>query len=81
MEAAGAIRADVVVLTSSESADQLLTLIDRQREPALLRAPVAAMSQRIAAHAREIGFSGPMAVAPETSDDGLIAAIRQLASG
>jgi hypothetical protein len=38
------------------------------------------MSHRIAAHAREIGFSGPMAVAPETSDDGLIAAIRQLAS-
>lgn len=80
MQAVGAQRADILVLTSSESADQLLKLINDQGQASLLRTPVAAMSRRVAAHARDIGFIGEMAIAPETSDDGLMQAILQLAA-
>lgn len=80
IEAAGAIRPDILVLTSNESVDQMLKLIRRQQQTTLLRCSIAVMSERIAAHARVLGFSGPVAVAPQTSDDGLMQAIVQLAA-
>jgi uroporphyrinogen-III synthase len=79
IQATGASRADILVLTSNETVDQLFRLIQRQQQTALLRCSIAVMSERIAAHARALGFVGAAAVAPQTSDEGLMQAIVQLA--
>jgi uroporphyrinogen-III synthase len=79
MTAAGVSQPDVIVVTSIQSTEELIRLIEEQRKVEWRSLPVAALSARIAARAEALGFTGGVAVAPEMSDAGLLAAIQQLA--
>ncbi len=72
---------DVVVLTSVEAAEHLEHLLAAQGLQSLLAVPVAALSERIAQRARELGYTGRMELADETSDAGLLRAIERLVAG
>jgi uroporphyrinogen-III synthase len=78
LDAAGVSRPDVIVLTSNEAANQLLYLLQDQQVTHLRHCSIAVMSARIANHVRGLGFDGRVEVAPDTSDAGIMVAIRKL---
>lgn len=65
---------DLMVLTSVESVDALMMLLDKMHHADACNIPVAALSERIAARLRALGFAR-VGVAPETNDAGLLEAL------
>ncbi|MDZ7748216.1 MAG: uroporphyrinogen-III synthase [Halofilum sp. (in: g-proteobacteria)] len=68
---------DIVTVTSSEGLANLLAVLDEPARAHVLARPLAVTSERIAARAREHGFTWPPRVAPEPGDAGLLQAIRR----
>lgn len=68
-----------LVLSSADALDHLLTLLGKANTDLLRGTPVAVMSERLAARAREIGCSR-LGVASEASDAGLCSAVIRLAN-
>lgn len=60
---------------------QLHGVTPESRKTPLLATPIAVLSDRIAGQARELGFSGQIMVAGNTSDEGCLAAICKLITG
>lgn len=72
-------RCDIVTVTSSEGAHNLLAMLAPGARDRLLGLPLAVTSERLATEARGLGFCGAIAVAPESGDDGLVEAVAELA--
>lgn len=71
---------DVIVATSNQGLDNMLSMIDADRRAALLATPLAVMSARNRAHAAQLGFNGPVEVAG-AGDAELLAAAARAAAG
>lgn len=67
----------VLTATSRAGLDGLLTLAGPAAAQ-LKTLPLVVLSQALADHARQTGFTGPLAAAAETSDAGLVAAVSAL---
>lgn len=68
---------DVIVVTSNEGIENLLELTGEGARTTLLQTPLALLSTRGATLAAARGFTGPLLVAAEATDAGLIDAIRR----
>ncbi|KAF0192232.1 MAG: uroporphyrinogen-III synthase [Gammaproteobacteria bacterium] len=68
---------DCVVVTSNEGLENLLELVGDAGRKLLLNRPLALLSQRGAALATARGFTGPVLVAVEATDEALVDVIRQ----
>ena len=66
---------DVVIVSSNEGLDNLLAMAGSERTR-LLRTRLVVISERTAAHARDLGFELTPCVATESSDAGLVDALR-----
>lgn len=66
---------DVVTLTSADGLRYLYDLLGKLGQSWLIRTPAVALSDRIAAVARELGFKAEIRVAPEASDEALVATL------
>ncbi|MFA5626359.1 MAG: uroporphyrinogen-III synthase [Thiohalomonadaceae bacterium] len=66
---------DMLTVTSSEGLHNLLTLAGAENTARLQQLPLAVVSERTAALARELGFTAPILTAAPASDAGLIEAI------
>lgn len=71
-------RCDIVTLTSNESADNLLTLVDGGTRRTLLQRPAVVASDRTAERVRQLGFAGPVEVAAGADDDSMERAVVRL---
>lgn len=70
-------RPDVIVITSEHGLQGLIRVTAEQDRAIMLGSRLAVMSNRIADAAVAAGFPGPVFVATEQSDQGLLQAIRQ----
>ncbi len=68
-------RLDSAVVTSHEGLTNLLKMAGDQLRPWLLNLPLVVISERVATAAQTLGFRHPPTVAPEASDEGLVAAL------
>jgi len=66
---------NVVIVSSNEGLDNLLSMAGPAR-PRLLQTRLVVISERTEAHARELGFELTPCVATESSDAGLVEALR-----
>ena len=66
-----------IVVTSNESLENLLSMIDEQHRPSLQSAPLIVISERTAAFAKEQGFKHAPIVAESANDDALLAAVNR----
>ncbi len=69
-------KVNIIVVTSNEGLRNLWELAGAAGQEVLTHMPLAVMSARIAAVAQESGVKGPVLVAPEANDEGLLAAIK-----
>jgi uroporphyrinogen-III synthase len=69
----------VFVVSSNEALHNLYDMVGERYRHQLLRTPLVVMSQRNARLAQELGFQQPAKVAPDASDEGLLAAIKSWA--
>lgn len=66
---------DIMVLTSAGAAGTLVQLTPAGRRAQLLATPIAVISERVAAAARDAGFTGPVRVAAGATDTELLEAL------
>lgn len=71
---------DILSATSNEGLANLLAMVDERERAILFGRPLAVTSPRIAAAARDAGFTVEPEVAHEAGDEGLLAAIRRCAA-
>jgi uroporphyrinogen-III synthase len=69
----------VFVVSSNEALHNLYDMVGEKHRHHLLKTPLVVMSQRNAQLAQELGFHQPAKVAPDASDEGLLAAIKSRA--
>jgi len=70
---------DITTITSNEGMTNLLALLTPTGRSRILRRPLAVPGERAAARARELGFSGPVAVAGGADDAAMLAAVTRCA--
>ena len=71
-------KVDIISVTSNAGLVNLLELAGPAVQNILHATPLVVMSERNVEHARGLGFSGPIAVAKQTGDAGLVEAINDL---
>lgn len=71
-------RPDIILLTSAETLDNLLSITPIQYHDDLLRTTLVVMSERIAENAIQHGFTGTIGVCKERSDRGLLEVCQQV---
>jgi len=75
VDVARALRADIITITSGEALENLATLACRPGAGALWSKPLLVFHERIASHARELGFKLTPVVAAQPGDDALLDAL------
>jgi uroporphyrinogen-III synthase len=68
---------DIITITSREGLQNLLTMLEGQAW--VRQTPLVVMSQRILSAAQKLGVQAPIFVAPQASDEGLVAGLLQAA--
>jgi uroporphyrinogen-III synthase len=66
---------DVAIVTSSESAENLVALAGEAGRERLLSTPLVVVSERTRDSCRALGFRGPITVAARADDEALLAAL------
>jgi len=67
------IKIDIIIITSSEGLQNFMNMLDGQTW--IRNTPMVLISERIKVVAKKLGVIAPIFVAPNASDDGLLAAI------
>ena len=74
-------RPDVIVTTSVQGVEQLVSMTDPESRGTLLATALVTISERVARRAAVLGFHSSIHIAPAASDAGLMHAIRQTFEG
>lgn len=70
---------DAIIISSNEGLENLVKLTDRNVQEKLFEIPLVVMSARNAKLAKEKGFVSKIGIAKEKSDEGLLAALLEIA--
>ncbi len=65
-----------IVVTSNQSLQNLVSMIDKEHQPALFASPLMVISERTASLASKLGFTQTPVVATTASDDAVLAALK-----
>jgi len=66
---------DIITVSSNEGMQNLYQMTDAENRDKLLHVPLVVMSHRTALFAGKLGFTQSPIIAPQSSDEGLVAAI------
>ncbi len=69
---------DIIIVTSNDGLDNLVTLTHDHWKTSLFNTPLVTMSDRMITLAKERGFVSGLAIAPDKTDEGLLSALLEL---
>lgn len=70
-------RPDIAIVTSNQGLQNFWQMANKKQQQWLKKLPLVVMSERNRGYAKKIGYQGAIMVAPQQSDEGLLAALTQ----